>query len=114
MAVMLRTLDIPTRLSVGYTTGDRVEDKAIFAVKDSHSHAWLEVYFPRYGWIPFEPTPGQSLPGIAQLEKQVLNVRKGEIGTFDLLDKECFNDTGDFFGCEEGEEDLAFAAAVRE
>ena len=108
MAVMLRTLDIPTRLSVGYTTGDRVEDKAIFAVKDSHSHAWLEVYFPRYGWLPFEPTPGQSLPGIAQLEEQVLNVRKGEIGTFDLLDKECLNDTGDFFGCEEGEEDLAF------
>jgi hypothetical protein len=31
-------------------------------VTDSHSHGWVEVFFPRYGWISFEPTPGASIP----------------------------------------------------
>jgi transglutaminase-like putative cysteine protease len=104
MAVMLRTLDVPARLAVGYTTGDRVEEKPLFAVRDSHSHAWLEVYFPKYGWIPFEPTPGQSLPEISQFEEQVLTTRSTGQGNFDPLEEECYNDTGDFLSCEEGED----------
>ena len=105
MAIMLRTLDVPARLAVGYTTGDQVEEKPIFAVRDSHSHAWLEIYFPKYGWIPFEPTPGESLPGISQLEDQVLNTESGILGNFDPLEEECFNDTGDLLDC--GYDDLA-------
>ena len=105
MAIMLRTLDVPARLAVGYTTGDQVEEKPIFTVRDSHSHAWLEIYFPKYGWIPFEPTPGESLPGISQLEDQVLNTESGVLGNFDPLEEECFNDTGDFLNC--GDDDLA-------
>ena len=76
----------------------------MFAVRDSHSHAWLEVYFPKYGWIPFEPTPGQSLPEISQLEEQVLTTRSTGQGNFDPLEEECFNDTGNFLSCEEGED----------
>ena len=105
MAIMLRTLDVPARLAVGYTTGDQVEEKPIFTVRDSHSHAWLEIYFPKYGWIPFEPTPGESLPGISQLEDQVLNTEVRVLGNFDPLEEECFNDTGDFLNC--GDDDLA-------
>ena len=67
MAVMLRTVGVPARLAVGYTTGDKVEGKEVYAVTDSHNHAWVEVYFPGFGWIPFEPTPGKALPGIYQL-----------------------------------------------
>ena len=107
MAVMLRTLDVPARLAVGYTTGDQIKEKPLFAVRDSHSHAWLEVYFPKYGWIPFEPTPGQSLPGILQLEKQVLNIDVGVQGNFDPLEEECFNDTDDLFDCGKGDGVLA-------
>ena len=107
MAVMLRTLDVPARLAVGYTTGDQVEEKPLFAVRDRHSHAWLEVYFPNYGWIPFEPTPGQSYPGIPQLEGQGLNTGAGGLGNFDTLEEECFNDTGSLFDCGEGDEALA-------
>ena len=66
MAVMLRSVGVPSRLAVGYTTGDQVEGQPVYAVTDSHSHAWVEVYFPGYGWIPFEPTPGETLPGAYQ------------------------------------------------
>ena len=62
MAVMLRAVGIPARVAVGYTTGDQVESEPAYAVNDSHSHAWVEVYFPGYDWIPFEPTPGALLP----------------------------------------------------
>ena len=31
-------------------------------VRDSNAHAWVEVYFPSYGWIGFEPTPGAAFP----------------------------------------------------
>ena len=64
MAVMLRAVGVPARLATGYATGDKVADKDIYLVTDSHSHAWVEVFFPGYGWIPFEPTPGKSLPAV--------------------------------------------------
>lgn len=64
MAVMLRTVGIPARLATGYATGDKVADQDIYLVTDSHSHAWVEIFFPGYGWIPFEPTPGKSLPAV--------------------------------------------------
>ena len=62
MTVLLRTQGIPARLATGYTVGDKVEDHDVFIVADSHSHAWVEVFFPNYGWIPFEPTPGEKIP----------------------------------------------------
>ena len=62
MTVMLRSIDIPARFVTGYTTGDKVVDRDIYVVTDSHSHGWIEAYMPNYGWIPFEPTPGRSIP----------------------------------------------------
>lgn len=64
MAVLLRSAGVPARVAVGYTTGDAADTPGRYAVTDSHSHAWTEVYFPRYGWIPFEPTPGAELPAV--------------------------------------------------
>ncbi|HLF04682.1 MAG TPA: transglutaminase domain-containing protein [Dehalococcoidia bacterium] len=60
--VLSRSVGIPARLATGYTAGDQ-QDVDLYEVKDSHSHAWVEVFFPNYGWIPFEPTPGADLPG---------------------------------------------------
>ena len=74
MSVLLRTVGVPARLAVGYTTGDRIGDQDIFAVTDSHSHAWVEVYFPGFGWIPFEPTPGEALPSVYQPGVEPLEV----------------------------------------
>lgn len=62
MAVMLRSVGIPARMVTGYSVGDKIPDKDLFVVRDNHSHGWLEVFFPNYGWITFEPTPGRVLP----------------------------------------------------
>lgn len=58
MAVMLRALGIPARVAVGYTRGTAVGDTGLWQVNARDAHAWVEVLFPRYGWLAFEPTPG--------------------------------------------------------
>jgi hypothetical protein len=62
MAVMLRTLGIPSRFAAGFVIGD--EDKNLesgaYSIRDFNAYAWTEVYFPGYGWIAFNPTPGRS------------------------------------------------------
>ena len=98
MTVMLRSIGIPARFVTGYTTGDKVVDKNIYVVTDSHSHGWLEVYMPNYGWIPFEPTPGRSLPVPAPpvLEE----APAGAFGEPEPLDdEEC---VGELEECDEG------------
>ncbi len=62
MTVLLRTQGVPARMVTGYTVGDQVPDQDTYIVTDSHSHGWVEVFFPRYGWIGFEPTPGAAIP----------------------------------------------------
>jgi transglutaminase-like putative cysteine protease len=62
-AVLARAAGLPTRLAVGFATGQAAPGGA-FQVRDKDSHTWPEVYFgPRYGWVPFEPTPGFAVPG---------------------------------------------------
>ncbi|MBW3602439.1 MAG: DUF3488 and transglutaminase-like domain-containing protein, partial [Actinobacteria bacterium] len=56
MAVMLRTLDIPARVAVGFTPGARV-GRDEYVVSSADAHAWVEVLFPGHGWVSFEPTP---------------------------------------------------------
>jgi len=57
MVTMLRSQGIPARYAVGYTPGQRVAEDE-WVVRGLDSHAWVEVYFPDYGWIRFDPTPG--------------------------------------------------------
>lgn len=58
MAVMLRTLGVPTRLVTGYGPGIRNPFTGYFEVRGADAHAWLEVYYPRVGWVPYDPTFG--------------------------------------------------------
>jgi transglutaminase-like putative cysteine protease len=60
MAVLVRELGYPARVAIGYRPGER--DGDTFTVKTDDAHSWVEVYFPGYGWLPFEPTPGQANP----------------------------------------------------
>jgi transglutaminase-like putative cysteine protease len=62
MAVMLRSIGIPARVAIGFTPGteDPATDTWTVTTKDAHS--WVEVFFPGYGWLSFEPTPGKGDP----------------------------------------------------
>ena len=63
--VMLRLEGIPSRLAVGYATGEKKDGQ--YMVRQKQAHAWPEVYFSGLGWIEFEPTTSQlpisRLPG---------------------------------------------------
>ncbi len=65
MAVMARSLGIPARIATGYTQGTYDSNRHAFEVYQSNAHTWVEVYFPQYGWIEFEPTASQ--PTVARL-----------------------------------------------
>ena len=67
MAVLLRMQEIPARIVTGYAPGVFVVEQGNFEVTGDLAHAWVEVYFPGFGWLPFEPTPSQAVPSYAQL-----------------------------------------------
>ena len=57
MVMMLRTIGIPARLVTGFLATEWNEFGGYFTVRQRDAHAWVEVYFPRSGWIPMDPTP---------------------------------------------------------
>ena len=57
MAAMLRSIDIQSRVVVGFATGVPTARSGQYSVSTEFAHAWVEVYFPGWGWMPFEPTP---------------------------------------------------------
>jgi len=57
MAIMLRTLGIPSRVVNGFRTGEFNDLSSQYLVRASNAHSWVEAYFPGYGWISFDPTP---------------------------------------------------------
>jgi transglutaminase-like putative cysteine protease len=63
MAVMLRLLGIPARVAAGFTTGEYNQRREEWVVTDHNAHQWVEVWFPEYGWLPFDPTPGRGTLG---------------------------------------------------
>jgi len=62
MAVMLREVGVPTRVVTGFAPGTFMEDQGAYLVTEADAHAWVEVFFPRYGWINFEPSVLRPLP----------------------------------------------------
>jgi hypothetical protein len=61
MAVMARTLGLPSRVAVGYAPGTAINAPGgtgdrVYQVREENSHAWAEIYFPGYGWERFEAT----------------------------------------------------------
>jgi transglutaminase-like putative cysteine protease len=55
-AVMARTLDMPSRVAIGFLSPKKVgNDEYVYSAHDMH--AWPEVYFRGSGWVRFEPTP---------------------------------------------------------
>lgn len=56
LAVMLRTIGIPAREAIGYVPGPFDPLSDMYEILASDAHAWVQVYFPRYGWQNFDPT----------------------------------------------------------
>jgi transglutaminase-like putative cysteine protease len=82
MVVMLRALNIPARLVAGYGSGDYNPFTNYYEVRADDAHAWVEVYFPGVGWVPFDPTPGWT--GNPQTGAVSRWVFSGALGSFDL------------------------------
>ena len=61
MAIMLRTLGIPSRVVNGFRTGEFNDLTSQYLVRASNAHSWVEAYFPNYGWISFDPTPAAPM-----------------------------------------------------
>jgi transglutaminase-like putative cysteine protease len=61
MAVLARSLGLPARVVTGFAQGSTNERTRAFEVYQYNAHTWAEVYFPRYGWIQFEPTASQPV-----------------------------------------------------
>jgi len=57
MAVMLRTLGIPSRVVNGFRSDEFNDLTANYVVRAKDAHSWVEAYFPGYGWQTFDPTP---------------------------------------------------------
>jgi len=62
LAVMLRTLGIPSRSVNGYLGGEWNEYGRYLVVRQQHAHSWVEAYVPGAGWVTYDPTPLSALP----------------------------------------------------
>ena len=71
--LMLRSVGIPARLSIGYAAGDYQTETKQYSVAAQDYHAWPEVYFPKIGWIAFEPTVSQPASTFPSGENLTLN-----------------------------------------
>lgn len=67
MAVMLRTLGIPSRVVTGFVSGVYNPMTGWQVVRASDAHSWVEAWLPRRGWVTFDPTPVDPSPSSAGL-----------------------------------------------
>jgi hypothetical protein len=61
MTVMLRTLGIPARMVNGFRGGEYNNLTGSYIIRERDAHSWVEAYFPEYGWVTFDPTPGGTV-----------------------------------------------------
>jgi hypothetical protein len=59
LVVLARAAGIPARYVAGYASGRYDSYDAQYVVTEADAHAWVEIYFPDYGWVAFEPTGGR-------------------------------------------------------
>ncbi|HVZ18117.1 MAG TPA: DUF3488 and transglutaminase-like domain-containing protein, partial [Terriglobales bacterium] len=64
MAVMLRSIGIPSRIVNGFRNGEYNDLTGSYIVRARNAHTWVEAYIPSVGWYSFDPTPGEALPEV--------------------------------------------------
>jgi transglutaminase-like putative cysteine protease len=65
MAWMVRAAGVPARVAFGFTRGTPAGD-GVYTITNRNAHAWTEVYFQGYGWVPFDATPAAGVTGSAR------------------------------------------------
>ncbi len=83
MALMLRSLDIPARVAAGFFLEPGLGRMNYYPVRSNMAHAWVEVYFPEYGWISFDPTTSI----VAEGEEVAVDSSAGEDSFTSLLEE---------------------------
>ncbi|HEY6350427.1 MAG TPA: DUF3488 and transglutaminase-like domain-containing protein [Candidatus Angelobacter sp.] len=63
MAIMLRTLNIPSRVVNGFRGGEYNDLNHTYIIRGRDAHSWVEAFFPEYGWVTFDPTPSVPAEG---------------------------------------------------
>ncbi|HEX6222471.1 MAG TPA: transglutaminaseTgpA domain-containing protein [Acidimicrobiia bacterium] len=73
MAVMARTIGIPSRVVWGFTPGEitEVDGEQIVVVRERNAHAWLELWMEPYGWVQFDPTPRREATGYTEQPESI-------------------------------------------
>lgn len=75
LALMLRSLDIPTRNVTGFAGATYNRFGKFYAVRQGDAHAWVEVWFDSTGWQRFDPTPSAATPTPTAWNRWVTSVR---------------------------------------
>lgn len=78
MTVLARSIGIPARFVEGYVLPREYSSSGIYKVRNKQAHAWVEVYFEGFGWLPFEPTASFSGSLDNTLEEQNLNTENDQ------------------------------------
>jgi hypothetical protein len=74
MAVMLRTLDVPSRVVNGFRTTEFNDLTGNYVVRASSAHSWVEAHFAGAGWVAFDPTPAAAGPENTTWNRMMLYV----------------------------------------
>jgi transglutaminase-like putative cysteine protease len=105
LAVMARSLGIPARYVLGYASGQFDPRSNSYQVLELNYHSWVEIYFPEYGWMPFEATPPNAVEFGGGT---TLSAPPGVVDAFDfsgeglLLDEEDEEGLGGAFQADQG------------
>jgi transglutaminase-like putative cysteine protease len=64
MAWLVRAAGIPARVAFGFSRGSNNRSGETWTLTNHNLHAWTEVYFDHFGWVPFDATPGSFVGGV--------------------------------------------------
>jgi transglutaminase-like putative cysteine protease len=65
LAWLVRVAGYPARVAFGFTRGSGARNGTT-VLTNYNLHAWTEVFFPDFGWVPFDATPASSIVGSVQ------------------------------------------------